>query len=112
MEPNWEAAKVVVDVVQWLFTLAIGAYAWWVNKSRANRNEIGAINDRISDNARRIDSVEKDAKAALNHKDMQALQADISALRGDLRELSGAMESTGKTFSLVLEGLLNKGHHQ
>lgn len=106
---DYSALRFWFSVFQWIITILVGLYAWWVARSRATSEAMAEQSKRIDENSRRLDAVEKGLRDAPGHNDMTALRDDVASLRADVRELNGTMKGMNRAVDLMTEHLMNKG---
>ena len=106
---DYNAARFWFAVLQWVFTGMVALVVFWLARTRAKGQALQALNDRIDDNARRLDMLERDMRDAPGHSDFQDLRESLSGLRAEVRQMTGTMQGLGRAVDLMTEHLINKG---
>lgn len=105
---SWEAAKLAVDLLQWIATIAVGLYAWWSTRTRATSRALRGLEERLNRMDRRIDSADSAIANGPGHADMQSLRDNVATLSGDVKELTGTVRGMTRAVDLMSEHLLNR----
>ncbi|WP_339118486.1 DUF2730 family protein [Halomonas sp. BMC6] len=106
---NWNAAKVIFDVMQALLTALMAAYVYWLNKHRASQAAIKGTNDRIDGVERKVVNLEHKVERLPDHEDIEKLQEQMARTNVLLAEISANQKSTSVQVNRINDYLLNQG---
>jgi len=99
---NYDAVKVIVDLVQFLVIGGVGVWAWLVR-----RNDDTA--EQVAQHGEKIATLEAQIKGVPGHDDLETLRSEISETRGAIERANGELVQISKTLSLIQEHLLRGG---
>lgn len=110
---EYEAAKIWVDVGQFLITGAIGVYLWWERQSDSTRQRIDSletdVDARLDNQGMRLSRVEAKVDQLPSHEDIGDLHARINDVARGMNTMSGEMSGIKTTLNLIHQHLLNGG---
>lgn len=113
MEIDYTAWKFWLDVLQVVFTAAIGIYVWVSNRTAVNTKRIakleGDLDERLDEQEVRLTRVEEALRHAPTHEDLKRIHARIDDVASGVSLVSGKIGETTRTLTLIHEHLLNGG---
>lgn len=83
---NWDAAKVLLDLLQWVVMLAIGIKVWISNGQNQNKKAISDINQQQQDLDKRVLAVEEHLRHAPTHEDISEVREEMSGIKANLHQ--------------------------
>lgn len=116
---DYTALRFWFGVLQFLGTVAVGVYAWWVTRAKNttkaieqvrvdNQAEINKLAGAVTSNERRIDRLENNVDNMPDHADMDGVKSELSGLRSDVSKMLGTMQGLNRAVDLMTEHLINK----
>ena len=84
---------------QFVFTGAVGFYAWLTNRAAAREKNMKAIEDRVC----------KLETESISREDLKEVHEKVNQVGKQVSELIGSVRSMGRTVSMIQEYLMNKG---
>ncbi|MBZ9574403.1 DUF2730 family protein [Modicisalibacter sp. MOD 31.J] len=105
---NWNAMKVLFDVLQALFMVLVSVYVWWTNRTRANGRTIQGINKRIDTVEREVGSIKQTVDNMPHHGDMDQLRSEIGQLNRGLAEVVAEMKGSNQLLHRLHDYLLTE----
>ncbi len=135
---DWNQVRVVIDLLQWLATIAVGIYAWWMARNRSAQEQIEKLKAEReaadADIRKRHDELEKELRSEIRElersagraegknaalrKELEALQQRVSALPGHsdiaavsskLENVDGSLKALDKSVQLITDHLMRSG---
>lgn len=105
---NWNAAKVLFDVMQALLTALMAVYVYWLNKHRASQTAIKGTNERIDGVEKKVVNLEHKMERLPNHEDLAKLQEQMSKTNVLLAEISASQKATSVQVNRMNDYLMNQ----
>ena len=105
---NWNAAKVLFDVMQALLTALMAVYVYWLNKHRASQTAIKGTNERIDGVEKKVVNLEHKMERLPNHEDLAKLQEQMSKTNVLLAEISANQKATSVQVNRINDYLMNQ----
>lgn len=108
---DWDAAKVVVDVAEFLLVGAVGLYAHINTRGRvtedAMRKEVARVDGVLKEQSAEIATVRENQRVAPTHNDIEELGRRLGELHGDIQKVDGRLEGIGRSVDLINQHLLS-----
>ncbi|WP_417862399.1 DUF2730 family protein [Vreelandella venusta] len=105
---NWNAAKVLFDVMQAVLTALMAVYVYWLNKHRASQAAIKGTNERIDGVEKKVVNLEHKMERLPNHEDLTKLQEQMSKTNVLLAEISASQKATSVQVNRMNDYLMNQ----
>jgi chromosome segregation ATPase len=109
---DYRALKFWVDIGQLLIFAAFAAYAWMLNRYKANESSIVKTKEQLTDSIKKIDErvahLESELAHAPSHEDMTVLHSRINEAAQKLTSVQGELKQMNNTMHLMHQHLLNK----
>lgn len=84
--------QVAVSICAMLITISTAVWSWLTAGSRKNEKQITALNDVISDQAKRLDKLENEIKNLPSTDAVHRMEISLEQMRGDMRVLTTSVE--------------------
>lgn len=84
--------QVAVSIFAMLITISTAVWSWLTAGSRKNEKQITALNDVISDQAKRLDKLENEIKNLPSTDAVHRMEISLEQMRGDMRVLTTSVE--------------------
>jgi len=107
MAPDYDAWRFWFSLLQWLLTLGVGFFAWWINRDKARRLD---VDGRIGGLEERVTQVERDQYHAPTHHDIGNVYERLNETNTSLAELTGQLGTLATSLGRIETYLLNNGH--
>ena len=120
---KYETYKISWDVFQFIVTLAIGVYAWWLSRNRVTTTAIVAVKEegkagravlhrRVDDNSEAILKITGDVEhrtAVCDEKTnaFNGMSIQLGEMNGSVEKLTGTVEGVNRSLDIILEHLLD-----
>jgi hypothetical protein len=104
-EANYDAIKIIVDVVQFLVIGAVGVWMWLVQ-----RNDNTAAS--VSEHAERLSTLEAQIQGVPGHSDLESLRKEIGETRSAVERAVGQLEQITRQLGMINEHLLNEARNR
>lgn len=108
---DWGAAKVVVDVAEFVVIGIIGLYAHINTRGRvtddAMRREVARVDLVLKEQSAEIATVRENQRVAPTHTDIEELGRRLGELHGDIQKVDGRLEGIGRAVDLMNQHLLS-----
>lgn len=105
---NWDAAKVISDLGQWLIMAAFAIYAWWARRNSDNGKTIKGINERIDTLDKHVAGLDQTIKHRPRHDDLDKLRDEMTNTNRELAEVSSQLKSTTALLNRLHDYLLQE----
>ncbi|MFH2100437.1 MAG: hypothetical protein ABIJ95_13060 [Pseudomonadota bacterium] len=108
---DWEALKMVLQVVQLATTAGVGMWVWAMKKNQVTEDKMAAVakelDGRLDKHSQRITKVETDCGHFPNHTDMGAVYDKIGGVAAKVDDLGGEMKGLRRQMDMIHQHLLN-----
>lgn len=81
-----------LSVLSLVMTLGFSVYAWLVGRASARAGEVAALASRVTTLEERVRHLPDLDRLIEMHGDMQAVKAELSALRDSIRPIAAALD--------------------
>lgn len=113
---NFDVIKLLLDIVQYVITGAVGVYVWWSKRQQVTRERIDKLETRQNE---RIDTLETHLNQRFNTQGERITVVEtqvknlptaavISDLSAEVAELRGATTQLNQNLRLIQEHLLDR----
>ncbi|ROO28276.1 DUF2730 family protein [Salinisphaera orenii] len=107
MSWDYEGIRTVISALSLLGAVAAAVYSWWTARNKTTRQAISKLGERIDGVERRTTAVEHQLKYVPGTAEIKELHGELSDLRGDMREISGALGGLKRAVDLMNQHLLS-----
>ncbi|WIX34947.1 DUF2730 family protein [Salinicola sp. JS01] len=105
---NWDAAKVLWDVIQGLSVLAFTAGLWWLNRTRASETAIRRMDARIDDVERHMTSLEHQVESLPSRGDIEKMRAEQAKTNQLLAQIQATQQAQGQLVDRMHTYMMNE----
>lgn len=98
--------QVAVSICAMLITISTAVWSWLTAGSRKNEKQIIALNDVISDQAKRVDKLENEIKNLPSTDAVHRMEISLEQMRGDMRVLTTSVEPMKELVAHINEILI------
>lgn len=98
--------QVAVSICAMLITISTAVWSWLTAGSRKNEKQITALNDVISDQAKRLDKLENEIKNLPSTDAVHRMEISLEQMRGDMRVLTTSVEPMKELVAHINEILI------
>lgn len=98
--------QVAVSIFAMLITISTAVWSWLTAGSRKNEKQITALNDVISDQAKRVDKLENEIKNLPSTDAVHRMEISLEQMRGDMRVLTTSVEPMKELVAHINEILI------
>lgn len=108
---NWNAAKVLFDLIQALILAAVAIYVWWTSRTRASTTALENVHERLNEVDGHVTTLRQSLDSRPSFTEINALRAELAAINTGMSRISSQMESTTALLNRLHEYLLtDKGN--
>ena len=98
--------QVAVSICAMLITISPAVWSWLTAGSRKNEKQILALNDVISDQAKRLDKMENEIKNLPSQDAVHRIEISLERMGGDMRVLTTSVEPMKELVAHINEILI------
>lgn len=109
---DYSALRFWFDVGQYVITLGIGVYVWFVNRMNAKSDEVKEVKKSVGKIHKRVTTLEAEMKHTLKHEDLGVVYERINDVAEEVSNLSGKMDGVKSGLDMIHEYLLKNGGKQ
>lgn len=84
--------RIVVSILQWLITGAVGVYAYLTSRDSANASDLGDLRNRVVTLEEAVRHMPDQTLVHALHADMSAVKARLDGIQQSLSPLSAQLE--------------------
>lgn len=105
---DYTALRFWIDVLYLGGVIAVGIYAWVVNRSKANRSAIDELDGRTQSVERRQDKLEERVANVPTHHDLARVYDRLNGVSEQVKEMNGNLTGISRQIGMISEYLLNR----
>lgn len=105
---DYRAVNFWWDIIQTAILSFVAIYTWLVNRTKANREAINAVNERVDGLHNRMTVVEHELEHVPGEPAISGIHKRIDQLGQGVRHLEGEMKQINHTLHLIQQHMLER----
>lgn len=110
---DWNAARLLFDLLSALFMGGVAIYVWWTNRTRATGAALRKVHGRLDEVDKHVSRLEQTLENRPGYSEIDALRGELAEMNRGMAQISAQMQSTTALLNRLHEYLLTeKGTRQ
>lgn len=103
---NYEAVKVWIDLLQFVWMVVATIWVFWGNKNKEINDRVAAAEEKIGDHQGWLTRINERLKHLPTSAEMEEIAGDVKGLKAEMTGVKDALKAISRQLELINEYLL------